>query len=76
MTSKTGQLSIEVGRFTVKSVERTIKRTAFDWGLEVYIQKDMGLVDGLLMITVKGDSNRVAAYIRTLEDTFKGVYED
>lgn len=63
----TGRFTLEVGRLIAGQVEREIRRTAFEQGFELNIQKEMGLFDGVLLITVKGAAKPVSRYMRAIQ---------
>ncbi len=69
----TAKFSMEVGRLVARSVEQSIKRSSFEWDLQTTIEKDIGFLDGILMVTVTGEAGRVESYIKMLEQTFKGM---
>jgi hypothetical protein len=56
----TAKFYLEIGRFIAGPVERELKRAAFSWDIKIDIQKEMGLLEGIMLVTVKGPNQKTA----------------
>ena len=71
---ETTKLSITVGRFVAGNIRRFIRDSSFSHGVDVQIETEMGVLDGVLYITLHGEKNRidkVLSDIDRLQSKFK-----
>lgn len=67
MTRTTATFSMEVGRFVVRQVEMRLRQAAHGV-VDIDIERAMSLLSGVLLVTVKGDKERVQAYLRAVQE--------
>lgn len=71
MSNATARFTIEAGRMVAGQIQRSLNQYAFVKGLDLNIKKEMGLFDGVLMVTVKGDKEKVEWFVNVVQKWLK-----
>lgn len=71
MERVTVKFTLEVGRLIARTIEIDLKQYAFAKGVEIDIQKEMGLLSGFLLVKVSGEATKVDWFISVVERWIK-----
>lgn len=73
-TTYTQKFELEVGRFIAGTVERTLRSGAFSWGIDINIEKHMGWLEGIFLVTIKHeDAKRLTLFCKAVEETINDL---
>lgn len=64
MNTTTARFTVEVGRLMAKNIEISLKKVAFKENIDIDIQKEMGLFDGVLLVEISGEPKKIEWFLQ------------